>query len=326
MKRAPFVMVVVLLCLGALGRARGADQAADEAAIRQAVESYVNAFNQGDAKALAALWSPEAVYTNRLTGVEVVGREAIEQQFASIFADAKDGKLEATTQSIQFVSPNVALEQGTAKLVRPEQPPEETQYSAVYVKRDGAWLLDRVTEEDVPVVTSNYERLKELEWMIGTWVDEDDNSRIETTCQWTKNQNFMLRAFSMTIRDRIALAGLQIVGWDPSTKQIRSWVFDSDGGFGEGVWSRTDKSWHIQATGTLPDGSKSSSVNIITYVDDNAFTWQSVNRVVDGELLPNVDEVLVVRSSAAEADESLEPATQAEAAAPADTPAEAEPQ
>jgi hypothetical protein len=33
----------------------------------------------------------------------------------------------------------------------------------------------------------------------------------------------------------------------------------------------------------------------MTYVDDNTFTWQSVNREVAGELLPNVDEVVVVR-------------------------------
>ena len=90
-------------------------------------------------------------------------------------------------------------------------------------------------------------------------------------------------------------AGVQIVGWDPAAKQIRSWVFDSDGGFGEGKWTKKDQRWYIQATGTLPDGSKTSAVNIITYVDENTFTWQSVNREAGGEILPNVDEVVVGR-------------------------------
>jgi hypothetical protein len=31
------------------------------------------------------------------------------------------------------------------------QPPEKSTYTAIYVKRDGQWLLDRVTEEDVVV-------------------------------------------------------------------------------------------------------------------------------------------------------------------------------
>jgi uncharacterized protein (TIGR02246 family) len=277
-----------------------ADQAADEALIRKAVEAYVAAFNGGDAKKLAGMWSPDAVYTNPVSREQVVGQEAIEQQFASIFAASKNAKLAATTNSIQFISPGVAVENGTAKVMRPEQEPEESEYTAVYVKRDGQWLLDRVTEEDIPVVKSNYEHLKELEWMIGTWVDGDDQASVVTTCQWTKNRNFITRMFSLTVHDRIDVSGMQIVGWDPAAKQIRSWVFDSDGGFGEGVWSKKEKAWHIQTTGTAPDGSKSSSVNIMTLVDDNTFTWQSVNREAGGELLPNVDEVVVVRQSAVE--------------------------
>ncbi|GAG16246.1 unnamed protein product, partial [marine sediment metagenome] len=34
---------------------------------------------------------------------------------------------------------------------------------------------------------------------------------------------------------------------------------------------------------------------IMTYVDDNTFTLQSVSRMVGGELLPNIDEFTVVR-------------------------------
>jgi hypothetical protein len=88
---------------------------------------------------------------------------------------------------------------------------------------------------------------------------------------------------------------MQVIGWDESTKQIRSWVFDSDGGFGDGIWSRKENRWTIKSTGTLPDGGKSSAVQIMTQVDGDSFKWQSVNREVDGELLPNVDEVLIVR-------------------------------
>jgi uncharacterized protein (TIGR02246 family) len=300
MKRVMLTTAMMALSLASAIGAEADPQAASEAAIRKAVESYVAAFNKGDAKALAAMWSPEAVYTNPLSGAQVVGRAEIEKQFAGIFAEARGIKLEATTDSVGFVSPNVAVEQGTARVIRPDGAPEESEYTAVYVKRDGQWLLDRVTEEDVPIVTSHYEQLKELEWMIGTWVDQDDQSRIETTCQWTKNQNFMTRSFTVSVQDRIEMAGMQIIGWDPAAKQVRSWVFDSDGGFGEGVWRKKDKSWYVQTVGTLPDGHKSSSVNIITYVDDNTFTWQSVNRVSGGELLPNVDEVIVVRQTSGE--------------------------
>lgn len=275
--------------------AEDSPQAAEEAAIRKAVESYVTAFNQGNAKALAALWSPQAVYTNPLSGAQVTGREAIEQQFAGIFADEEKVKLEASTESIRFISPGVAVENGTAKLLRADQEPEQSTYTAVYVKQDGQWLLDRVTEEDVVEAPSHYEQLKSLEWLVGSWKDQDDQATVVTDCHWARNNNFLVRSFTVQVRDRIDMAGMQIIGWDPAAKQIRSWVFDSDGGFGEGTWTNKGDRWQIQQSGVLADGRKSSAINIVTRLDDNTATLQSLNRMVDGELLPNIDEVKITK-------------------------------
>jgi uncharacterized protein (TIGR02246 family) len=295
MKRMLWTVAFLTWSLAPAVGAKGDDQAADEAAIRKAVETYVTAFNQSDAAALATLWSPTAVYTNPRNGELVVGREAIQSQFAAIFAEAKGAKLEAKTDSIQFISPSVGVEHGTATVVTPDQPPEETEYTAVYIKRDDQWLLDRISEEEVVITPSHYEQLKDLAWMTGSWVDQDEEATVVTECNWTKNNNFLTRAFTVQIRDRIEMAGLQIIGWDPATKQIRSWVFDSEGGFGQGTWKKKGNSWYIQQSGILSDGRKSSSVNIITYVDDNTCTLQSVNRTVDGELLPNVEEVSITK-------------------------------
>jgi hypothetical protein len=103
------------------------------------------------------------------------------------------------------------------------------------------------------------------------------------------------RSFAVVVGDQVDLAGMQIIGWDPVAKQIRSWIFDSDGGFSEGKWTRKGDRWLIRQSGTLPDGGRSSAVNVITRIDDDSFTWQSVQREIDGDILPNVDEVLVVR-------------------------------
>jgi uncharacterized protein (TIGR02246 family) len=273
-----------------------ADQAEDEAAIRKNAEAYVAAYNKRDAKGVAAMWSPDAVYMDPSTGEAAVGHEEIEKVFTDVLADLGDGKLEVEVNSVEFVSPNVAIENGTARIVRPNGEPEESNYSAVNVKRDGKWMLDRVSEEEPPAPPpSSYEQLKDLEWMIGSWIDQDENATIQTDCEWTKNQNFINRSFAVVVGDQVDLAGMQIIGWDPAAKQIRSWIFDSDGGFAEGKWTRKGDRWLIQQTGTLPDGSRSTAVNIITKVDDDSFTWQSVQREVDGDILPNVDEVLVVR-------------------------------
>ena len=278
-----------------------ADTSADEATIRANALKFVESYNRRDSRTMASMWSPEAVYMDPTTGEGVVGRDAIAKQFDYAFAGAEDAKLGVTIDSIEFVSPNVAIERGTALVTYGEGEPEETQYTAVHVKRDGLWLLDRVAEsvkEGPPEPPpSNYEHLKELEWTIGSWVDaaETPGVTIQTDCEWTKNQNFITRSFAMAIGDQIDMAGMQIIGWDPAAKQIRSWVFDSDGGFAEGTWTRDGDKWNIRAVGTLPDGRKSSATNILTYVDDDSCMWQSVNREVDGEILPNVEEVLIVR-------------------------------
>jgi uncharacterized protein (TIGR02246 family) len=269
--------------------------ATPETEIRKAVEAYVQAFNKADAKALAAMWSPEAVYINPLSGDEVVGREAIEKQFTAILAETKGAKLEAATDSVQFISPGVAVEHGTARLMQENEEPEESQTTSIFVKRDGKWLLDRVTEETIVTPLSHYEQLKDLQWMVGKWTDQDDVAKVTTECNWTRNNNFLVRSFAIEIADRIDMSGMQIIGWDPAAKQIRSWVFDSDGGFGEGTWTKKGNRWSINQRGVLPDGGKTSSVNIFTYLDDNTCTLQSVNRTVDGELLPNIDEVTITK-------------------------------
>ena len=272
---------------------------ADEAAIRANADKYVAAYNRRDARTMAAMWSPDAVYMDPSSGERIVGRDAIAKYFDDVLADSEDAKLAVTIDSIDFVSPNVAVEKGAAVVTYAEQEPEETVYSAVHVKRDGRWLLDRVSEEEVAAPPpSHYEQLKELEWLVGSWVDADNQATIRTDVEWTKNRNFLTRSFAVVIRDQIDMSGMQIIGWDPAAKQIRSWVFDSDGGFSEATWTHKGDQWFIQNVGTLADGGKSTALNILTYVDGDSFKWESVNREVDGELLPNVEAVLVVRAPA----------------------------
>ena len=59
--------------------------------------------------------------------------------------------------------------------------------------------------------------------------------------------------------------------------------------------------WTVKVKSVLGTGQKASSINIYTYVNPNSFTWQSVSREVDGEPLPDIDEVTVVRKNAQKA-------------------------
>jgi uncharacterized protein (TIGR02246 family) len=281
---------------------------ADEAAIRANCDNYTEAYNRRDSPTMASMWSPDAVYIDPANGAQFVGREAIAEHFADIFAGAEDAKLAVTIDSVEFVSPNVAVEKGAATVTYSDFPTVESSYTAVHVRREGKWYLDRVSEEETPPPPpSHYEHLQQLEWLVGSWVDADQQILIQSEVEWTKNQNFLRRSFAVVAGDKIDMSGVQMIGWDPIAEQIRSWVFDSDGGFAEATWTKKGDQWHIQNNGSLPDGHKATSLNILTYVDGDSFKWESVNRAVDGELLPNVAAVVVVRAPATELAEATAP-------------------
>ena len=276
-----------------------ADHEKDREAIIASIVAYADAFNAKDAKALSQLWSEEGQWLNHETGERVNGRNAIEQQFNAVFAESESQRIDVAVQSIRFVADEVAVEEGIATVIG-RSGTSESSYTAIHVNTSDGWKLDSVRENAVATATaadSNYEQLKELEWMIGNWVDNSADSTIETTCSWTKNRNFLTRSFRVILDEQIDLEGTQVIGWDARNGSIRSWVFDSDGGFGEGAWTRDGNRWQVRSKQTLADGTIASSVNIYTYVDENNSTWQSVNRKINGELTPSISEVRVSRIS-----------------------------
>ncbi len=268
--------------------------AGDDAAIRSAVKSYVEAFNRGDASAIAALWSEDAQYVTP-RGLTLKGRKEIKAGFEAFFSKNKGIKLQVTPSSISFPAADRAVEEGAAVVTFPGRDPAESSYEATYTKQKDSWKLVSVKEAGDLSASSGYSHLKDLKWMIGDWVDRDETATVETTCRWTKNKNFMTRSFSVSVPGRTALEGTQIIGWDPAAKTIKSWVFDSAGGIAEGVWTKQGNSWIVRASGVLGDGARTSSISVFTYIDNNKFTWRSSGREVGGVPLPNIDEVTVVR-------------------------------
>ena len=121
-----------------------------------------------------------------------------------------------------------------------------------------------------------------------------EDAEVEVDCNWTKNQNFLTRAFKISIDDD-SFSGMQIIGWDPAAKAIRSWTFDSNGTFAEATWEQRGGRWFIRNRGTLPDGRTATMINVMKPVDANSFTWQTIERTAGGELLPNIDEIVIVR-------------------------------
>ncbi|MEO1496418.1 MAG: hypothetical protein AAFV43_04635 [Planctomycetota bacterium] len=150
--------------------------------------------------------------------------------------------------------------------------------------------------------------LDELAWAVGEWTDASGSDRVHVTCGWSKNERFLLRQFSVVDGDdgAVLLEGTQVIGWDPEVAAIRSWTFDSEGGFGEGRWTRDGDRWLIKTSFTLSTGEKASATNVLTRTGEDTATWASINREIDGRLQPNQAEVAVVRVSSEEVADSAE--------------------
>jgi hypothetical protein len=77
---------------------------------------------------------------------------------------------------------------------------------------------------------------------------------------------------------------------------LRAWIFDSEGGFGEGTWNRDGDSWVLKTTGVTADGQTASGTSIYTFVSEHIMTWQAVDHEIAGVQIPDSDVVTIVRT------------------------------
>jgi uncharacterized protein (TIGR02246 family) len=270
-----------------------ADRSADEAAIRANIARFVKAYNAGDAKAVAALFTLDGQIVDK-EGDETEGREGIAQTFAELFKAMPQKNIEVFVESIRFIGADLAVEVGTTKETpAPNEPPDYDRYTVLHVKRDGKWQMALARDEEGPPPPS-HERLRPLAWLVGEWVDDDGSAVVISSCRWSEDGNFLLQDFKLQLNGRNAMNVTQRIGWDPLAKQIRSWVFDSEGGYGESLWTRDGNDWIIKATGVRPDGTRASATNLLVRTGTDGYVWRSTDRIVADERQPPM-EVKVVR-------------------------------
>jgi uncharacterized protein (TIGR02246 family) len=299
------IAAVLILSVSASAAEKKSDDKSDQDAIRAAVDSYTAAYNRGDARAVASHWSESGEWISP-SGQRFQGREAIEKELAALFAANKGLHVEVLQPAIRLLSKDVAVEEGIARATRPGEPPHDSTYLAIHVKKDGQWKMDSVRETDLPETPPAASPLQDLAWLVGEWIDESPEARGETSVTWTKNKTFLSYTFRVSASEMDDLEGTQVIGWDPAAGTIRSWMFDSDGGFGEGTWTKKGNSWIVKFSQVLPDGRKASATNVYTLVHDNTFTWRSIGRKLDGEFLPNVEDVKMVRKGMTKAGKAVE--------------------
>jgi len=267
----------------------------DEQALRKAGDELGEAFNKGDTDAVLGYWTPDAEYID-VAGKVTRGRAALAALFRKGFESRKGSKTKFQIASLRFLKPDVALEDGSMTVTHPQGTTEHGRYSAIWVKTDGKWLLSSVrdlADAPAPGKSSAYAQLKALEWLVGDWADSEKGIDVQLSCRWDTNHSFLLQQFTVKLGDAEPFTVTQRIGWDPAAAQIRSWIFDSRGGFAEGAWTREGNQWVVETAGVTPDGRSGSGHNVWKFVDDKTLLYQAKDRQVDGDPLADVEVKLV---------------------------------
>jgi uncharacterized protein (TIGR02246 family) len=293
------LLATIFLGILAFGGQGQPPSAKGEQAVRKAAAGYFEAMNKGNLDGLMSYLEQDADFIDE-DGKKTSGHNALRARFKTMLPDLKGSKIGGKVYSVKFLRPDVALVDGAMEFTSADGTRDSNRYAVVWVKSGDKWRISSVRDlpaevEDVPSLT--YPQLKSLEWLVGDWVDDSGKGAVKFKCKWAPNKSFLLMDYEVKREGAEPLLVIQRVGWDPVNSRVRSWVFDSTGGFGEGYWQREGNKWVVGASAILSDGGTGGATNIYEFKNDNTFLYRSVDRDVDGQPLADVETKFVRRTA-----------------------------
>jgi len=271
----------------------------EQKAVADTVGAFAKAYGTADAKALADFFTDDVVVTDP-EGSETRGKAAVAEMYAGAFQENPGLKLESEVAEVRFITPDVARVEGQSRLSSAKGDASEfTRFSSLLVRKDGKWQTAEIREFTAPAEdVAPYERLQELEWMVGHWVDDSGNNKVEADVRWADNNSYLVRTYNAQVQGEKPSSGTMFIGWDPQSGQIKSWNFDSEGGHGEGLWTRTNENeWVVKAQGVLRDGRPTSATQVHTIRNKDSVKTNSIDRIIGGQIAPDIIDLLMVRKA-----------------------------
>lgn len=270
----------------------------DLESIKNTAAKYGKAFEANDAAALGALFTEEAEFVDGSDNV-IHGKNAIEEAFAQFFKNNPKQKVVVDMDVVRRIGSNCLVEEGSytfQSVSDPKAASEKSKYVMLHVKQPDGWKIASIRTNRESAV-AHHEQLKGLDWLVGTWVDEGADDVIETSWKWSEDGNYLIGDFKITAKGKAVLKGTHRLGWDPLLKQVRSWVFDSHGGFSEGrVTTNGSNRWTIKSTGVSSDGDATSATTVYEKKSKDRFQINMQDRVQDGDPLPDLA-ITIVRAA-----------------------------
>ena len=263
-----------------------------EATIRREVEATVKAFNAADAGGMAALFMEKGELVDE-NGNVYRGRDEIAALFKAFFAKFPKAALAMEVTSVRSIGDSLAVEEGVRQITAEEgAAAAQLRYVLVRDKVGDKWPIASYREfADDPVPTAQ-EMLEPLAFLVGDWVDESPEGRTAISYRWSEDGNFLLGDYVLSVGGQPESKSSQRIGWDPVEGVIRSWTFDSDGGFSQGELTPVDDGWVVKTEATMPDASTASATVLFTVKDKDHFVVRSTDRIVAGGEEPDFELVI----------------------------------
>jgi len=260
-----------------------------EAEIRAMLGDYLAAFNRHDPAALAAHWTSGGRSVDLVSGDVTSGREAVADVFDALFRAEDGASIDIDVESIRLVRDDVAVVDAVSRLeFNAGQGPAAaaSRLSAVVTREAAGWKIASLHETPLSAAAARpapARSLEALEWLVGTWEDAGDGVTAHTRCFWSTGHAFLIRCHTVSydapaagraVDDADGIPHLlppghatdrevtEIIGWDPASASIRSWVFTSEGRFAEGTWARHGDRWLVTMRGAGADSGNSCSATL----------------------------------------------------------------
>jgi len=264
------------------------------AAIHAANEQFVKSFNAGNVEELAAMFLPEGELIDD-EGETHKGQAAIGELLTKFFAKYPGVKLAVEVEAIRVIGP-VAFEEGTRTTTTKDQSAAaRVRYSIVRSKVGDNWKIASLDDFSEELDLTPHERLEQLSWLVGEWVNEGNDAAVRITYRWSDDRNFLLGDFHVSRGGSVVMQSTQRIGWDPLAGKVRSWMFDSDGGYGHGHWTQIEAAWVIKSTAVLPDGQTGSATITVTAQGKDRFVLKGTDRIVGDERDDDFEHVVTRR-------------------------------
>lgn len=141
MRERLLVFIVVSLVAGAASVHAQLGTPADEAAIRKILDARNAAYNNHDAKALAATYAPDADLVTG-TGRVISGRAAIENNYRDAFTGVdKNASVAIGSSKVRFLTADTAILDMDGVTTSRTDGAIKTHATWVYVKRNSEWMV-----------------------------------------------------------------------------------------------------------------------------------------------------------------------------------------